>query len=266
MNLLPISKIQVNHGKIKEIDRQLKSIYRLIIYSRTHSDDDLLDAYMDGMHNLKQLVSIKNAQMESQNESEAEEYLQHLIKTLDFVVDEIKSNINFESQLQLFQLLRLVSPETNALHANRYRHGIVQIGAHVCPLPEEVPYLVSDLFYQIKETTNPIIRAIYFHHELIRIHPFSDGNGRVTRVAKNWMLMYDLYPPIYINDAFEKKEYVIALSNSFKQLDKKPFTWNSDTEIFFEQEIDRILVNVNWLYETVNQKGTERSKLNIQLK
>ena len=74
------------------------------------------------------------------------------------------------------------------------------------------------LFRSIK---NPIIRAIYFHHELIRIHPFADGNGRVTRIAKNWMLMYNLYPPIFINDAVEKKEYINTLSNSFKNIDSK---------------------------------------------
>ncbi|WP_415376967.1 hypothetical protein [Patiriisocius sp. Uisw_017] len=32
----------------------------------------------------------------------------------------------------------------------------------------------------------------------MRIHPFADGNGGTTRIAKNSIYMYDLYPPIYI--------------------------------------------------------------------
>jgi Fic family protein len=110
--------------------------------------------------------------------------------------------------------------------------------------------------------TNPIIKAIYFHHELIRIHPFADGNGRVTRIAKNWMLMYDLYPPIFINDAPQKKEYVTTLSQSFKELDTTPKKWNEHTATFFELELDRLVVNATLLYETVNRIGLEREKKN----
>ncbi|HQS53437.1 MAG TPA: hypothetical protein PLN99_16220, partial [Daejeonella sp.] len=60
MKLLPIENIQINHQKIRQIDSTVKSIYRLIIYSRYHLDDDLLDIYLEGVNNLKDLLSIKN--------------------------------------------------------------------------------------------------------------------------------------------------------------------------------------------------------------
>ena len=258
MELLPIEIIKINQKKIDEIDNVIKAIYRLIIYSRYHLDDDLLDIYSNGVNNLKDLLSIKNAQMEAQNEEEAKEYLINLKASLDFVIEEIISNTNFEKELQLFQLLRLVSPETNAIHPNRYRQTLVQVGAHICPEPSRVPHLVSELFYKIQSISNPIVRAIYFHHELIRIHPFVDGNGRVTRIAKNWMLMYDLYPPIFIDDAIQKKEYITTLGNSFKELMKHPNHWNIFTEQFFEQELDRLLINANLLYESINLIGKDR--------
>ena len=44
MELLSPENIEVNHQKITEIDNTIKSIYRLIIYSRYHLDDDLLGA------------------------------------------------------------------------------------------------------------------------------------------------------------------------------------------------------------------------------
>lgn len=262
MELLPIKEININQTKIDKIDHIVKSIYRLIIYSRHHLDDDLLDIYLASVQELQELLSLKNAQMEALNEEEAEEYLKNLKISLDFVIEEIRTHNNFKKELQLFQLLRLVSPETNAIHPNRYRQTLVQIGGHLCPDKKIVPQLVSELFYQMKSITNPIIKAIYFHHELIRIHPFADGNGRVTRIAKNWMLMYDLYPPIFINDAPEKKEYIATLSKSFKALDTSPKKWNEHIENFFEQELDRLLVNVAFLYETVNKIGQERKKTN----
>jgi Fic family protein len=117
-------------------------------------------------------------------------------------------------------------------------------------------------FTKCKILPTQIIKAIYFHHELIRIHPFADGNGRVTRIAKNWMLMYDLYPPIFVNDAPQKTEYITTLSKSFRALDQSPKKWNEYTASFFELELDRLFVNANLLYETVNRIGLERAKKN----
>lgn len=260
MQLLPPSEIVFNFSKIQQLEDTVRKIYRLIIYSRYHFDDDLLDSYLTGMHNLKELVGIKNAQMEAQTEEELEEYIINLKKSLDFVVDEINDHNRFDSEVQLFQLLRLIAPETNSIHPNKYRNTLVQIGAHICPDGSEVPSLVAELFYQMKQISNPIIRAIYFHHELIRIHPFADGNGRVTRVAKNWILMYDLFPPTFISDATEKKEYIHVLGNSFRDLDKNPGKWNEHIAQFFDLEIERLIDNANHLFEIVERIGNQREK------
>lgn len=252
--------IIVNQTKIDEIDYYAKSIYRLIIYSRHHLDDDLLDIYLEGVSGLQELLSLKNAQMEAQNEEEAKEYLENLKKSLTFVLDEIIAHENFTREIQLFQLLRLISPEANIVHPNRYRQTHVQIGGHICPDPEHVGPLISELFFKMQKISNPIIRAIYFHHELIRIHPFVDGNGRVTRIAKNWMLMFEMYPPIFINDSAQKKEYVSTLSNSFKMLERNPFEWNEFTEKFFEQELNRLHRNIIYLYDSINLIGKKREE------
>lgn len=258
MILFPTSIIEVNSSKINQIEDLAKAIYRLIIYSRDHFDDDLLDIYLDEFSNLKDLLSIKNAQMEAQNEEEAAEYLENLKQSLEFVVEEILQNNDFEKEIQLFQLLRLISPETNKIHPNRYRQTTVQIGSHICPEPHLIPGLVSQLFYNISQINSPLIKAIYFHHELIRIHPFVDGNGRVTRIAKNWILMFNMYPPIFISDAAEKKEYIDTLSSSFKELNKDATVLNKYTHLFFEQELDRLIKNLNFLYDSINTIGKVR--------
>jgi Fic family protein len=260
MILFPTSIIEVDNNKIKQIEDLSKAIYRLIIYSRDHFDDDLLDIYLDGFSDLKDLLSIKNAQMEAQNEEEAVEYLKNLKQSLEFVIEEILHNNDFEKEIQLFQLLRLISPETNKIHPNKYRQTTVQIGSHICPEPQLIPGLISQLFFNCSQIDSPILQAIYFHHELIRIHPFVDGNGRVTRIAKNWTLMYNMYPPIFINDATEKKEYIHTLSNSFKELSKDALAWNVYTKLFFDQELNRLIYNLNLLYESINTIGTARKK------
>jgi Fic family protein len=111
----------------------------------------------------------------------------------------------------------------------------------------------------MNQIENPIIKAIYFHHELIRIHPFIDGNGRTTRIAKNWILMYHLYPPIFIRDEQEKKEYINTLSNSFKSLEANPKRWNDSLNTFFNQELKRIDDNAILIHNSVSAIGKERT-------
>ena len=74
--------------------------------------------------------------------------------------------------------------------------------------------------------------------------------------------MFDLYPPIFINDALQKKEYFSTLSKCFRQLSCFPKKWNEYTEIFFEQELDRLVTNATLLYDTVNKIGLNREKMN----
>jgi Fic family protein len=257
MILLPIETIQMNGEKIQAIDRRVKAIYRLITFSRAHFADDLLNSFIASNNSLAQLLSIKNAQMEAHSDEEAQQYINDLDKAISFVIDEIRSNRNFLETIQLFQLFRLISPEAHARHPNKFRHTLVQIGSTICPEPTQIPSLISELFSAINRISHPVIRAIYFHHELIRIHPFSDGNGRTTRIAKNWMLMYDLYPPIFIKDEIEKQEYISTLSESFGQLAQQPCVWHSATASFFDQELERISKNSELIFQKIKQMGWE---------
>ena len=260
MRVFPVDKLQVNHKKLAQIKHSIDSTLRLITFSRQHHADDLLNAYITKTTTLKELLSIKNAQMEAENKEDAELYTQLLKSSLDFITNEILTDVQFRSELQLFQLFRLISPDSHCKHPNKYRQNDVQIGSYMCPGPARIPALVSDLFHQMESVENPIIRAIYFHHELIRIHPFVDGNGRTTRMAKNWMLMYKLCPPIFISDSKEKKEYVEALERSFLYLNKGRYEWNKHLELFFEQELDRLIQNAADVYDTVSNEGNKRNE------
>ena len=104
MNLLPPNIPQIDPLKMTQIELEIRAIYRLITFSRKHLADDLLDTFLSTTENLKELLSIKNAQMEAQNDQEAEEYLKNLNNTLIYVTHEINENVNFSTSAQLFQL------------------------------------------------------------------------------------------------------------------------------------------------------------------
>ncbi|MDQ0637963.1 Fic family protein [Pedobacter sp. W3I1] len=62
---------------------------------------------------------------------------------------------------------------------------------------------------------NDIVLSTIFHHKLVWIHPFFDGNGRTVRLAMNLLLMRNGFPPAIIlkND---RKKYYEALNQANK--------------------------------------------------
>lgn len=79
--------------------------------------------------------------------------------------------------------------------------------------PIEVPALMGELidWYQDeKDGLHPITLAAVFHHKFVLIHPFDDGNGRISRLLMNYILIRYGYPPVVIKSA-QKDKYLNAL-------------------------------------------------------
>ena len=55
-----------------------------------------------------------------------------------------------------------------------------------------------------------IERGAVIHYNLTVLHPFGDGNGRMSRAFMNWLLRYKGLSPIYI-DSNNRDEYLDAL-------------------------------------------------------
>jgi Fic family protein len=51
---------------------------------------------------------------------------------------------------------------------------------------------------------HPVEVAALFHHGFVKIHPFIDGNGRVTRLLTNLYLIAQGYPPVYLLISLQK--------------------------------------------------------------
>lgn len=73
--------------------------------------------------------------------------------------------------------------------AGTYRQTERNIGIAAYRIPMEVRALLEDVRYWIAhQTYGPDEIVIRFHHRLVAIHPFPNGNGRLTRMAADLLI------------------------------------------------------------------------------
>lgn len=81
--------------------------------------------------------------------------------------------------------------------------------------PEETPAQMAELlqFYRsnmVSTDVHPLWLAAMLHYKFVRIHPFDDGNGRISRLLMNFVLLKKGFPPVVIKSE-DKKGYLKAL-------------------------------------------------------
>ena len=91
----------------------------------------------------------------------------------------------------------------------------------------KVPYLVDELLDWLNNSTDemyPVIIAGILHYELVRIHPFVDGNGRTSRLMATLILSIHKFniDNYFTLDEFyniDRQAYVDALNSADKNHD-----------------------------------------------
>lgn len=76
------------------------------------------------------------------------------------------------------------------------------------------------------ENTNdlpPVEKASLLHAKFVNIHPFADGNGRISRLLMNFELMKSKFLPITI-EKDDRFRYYEVLDISGTEWDYEPFT------------------------------------------
>lgn len=84
--------------------------------------------------------------------------------------------------------------------------------------PTDTPIRMGELvqWYRTesgKGEKHPIELAALLHYEFVRIHPFDDGNGRLSRLLMNYVLLKNDLPPIVVKSA-DKRNYLAALHSA----------------------------------------------------
>lgn len=87
------------------------------------------------------------------------------------------------------------------------RHQVTIAGSKFIPsFPAEVYPLLMDFFRRYrknKDKMHPVEQAALVHLKLVTIHPFADGNGRISRLMMNFVLKKHGFP--MLNIPYEKR-------------------------------------------------------------
>ena len=120
--------------------------------------------------------------------------------------------------------------------SGQYRTGNVRITGSTIAPPSytKIIKLMDEYTHNICTLPlHPVKKAAFVHYELVRIHPFFDGNGRVARLLSNLFLMQNGYPPIVVEKTDRKIYY-----QTLKKADQGDF---SEFTQFIAREVHEAL-------------------------
>lgn len=146
-------------------------------------------------------------------------------KAILYLNDLVKEN-NPITEWNIKSIHQLILKDIDDKNAGRYRTENVTIKgvAHIPPDYLKVPELMEKLVlnYENWKEFHPIIQAALLHGELVKIHPFVDGNGRTSRLLMNLDLMNHGLNPVIIKKE-DRLEYYNALDKAHTTKDYTDF-------------------------------------------
>ncbi|MDR1983602.1 MAG: Fic family protein [Prevotellaceae bacterium] len=150
-------------------------------------------------------------------------------QAIDFIKDIATADIEI-TERTIKEIHAIILHSINREQAGKYRNVPVMIvGSKYVP-PQ--PYLVAPQMEQfIREYqsmkangTHSVLIAAFLHDELVKIHPFIDGNGRTSRLLMNLYLLSNGYTITTLKGDNEAKQaYYKALEQSHTNNNREPF-------------------------------------------
>lgn len=174
-------------------------------------------------------------------------------KALAMVVDMLRSGLTRETICSghMKNLHFALMAEEPTAKPGEYREKFAYISSNptqVLPNPTEIPSLVERIFQYVNNSDDNLVEIlINFHQYMIRVHPFSDGNGRIVRLVCTFLALSAGYAGFSLMRT-EEDEYVRAIRE-----------WETMPELFGDIVV-RELLSMLELYETALRKAESKRR------
>ena len=279
----PFSKTQLLINKISAIDsfkgkwhtlekrenKYLKELKRIATIESSGSSTRIEGVILTDDEIEKLLKNLKISQFESRDEQEVIGYYQALELILENY-DTIDLTENYIRQLHSI-LLKKSTKDTR--HRGEYKKITNKVVAKYPDGTEKIifnttePHLVEKEMFElinwvnkqfIENEIHPLFIIATFIYEFLSIHPFQDGNGRLSRLITTLLLIkygYDFVQYVSFEHIIEnkKKKYYKALMSGQKNRysDKENiYEWI----LFFFNSIEELISKLEIKYEKYNSK------------
>ena len=269
-----IASIDEYRGKWNAVEkhenRYLKELRKIATIESIGSSTRIEGATMTDEEVQQLLNDVKITKFESRDEQEVIGYYD----VLELIFDNFPEIKLSESYIKQLHQLLLKHSHKDERHRGGYKHLSNKVVA-TYPTGEQKtifsttePVLVEGEMFELIEWTNtqlnektihPLIVLAVFVYEFLSIHPFQDGNGRLSRLLTTFLLLQQGYEFIqYIS--FErhienhKKAYYEALMSGQRKRntpEERIDTWM----IFFLESLKALTEKLDQKYNVFKQKG-----------
>ena len=199
------------HSKIPETAK-LKYLENFLIkftYNTNRIEGGTL-TLRDTANLLKEGISPKNKPVKDIKEAESH-------KKLFYTMLDNKKDLNLNTVLYWHKILM---QDVDKEIAGKVRNHQVSIAGTTVqlPYPAELNILLKEFFgwyNKAKNKLHPVELAALVHLKFVSIHPFTDGNGRMSRIMMNFVLNKNKFPMLDISYS-NRASYYTALERTQK--------------------------------------------------
>jgi Fic family protein len=128
------------------------------------------------------------------------------------------------------------------------------------PDAKKVAFLVNELILWLahaeKERVHPVIIAGIFHLQFVTIHPFSDGNGRISRLLATYILIkfgWDFRKILVLEDYYNRDR--LAYYNAENVIQGNKYHEGEDCTSWLEYFVEGFLVEARKVAELIQSIG-----------
>jgi Fic family protein len=278
-----ISKIDLYKGKWNVIERQeniyLKELRKIATIESIGSSTRIEGGTLTDSEIKELLNNVKITELKTRDQQEVIGYYD----TQELIYDNYENIPLTENYIKQFHQSLLKHSDKDTRHRGQYKSLSNKVVANypggvqkIIFNTTEVHLVESEMNSLIywtnkqfeKQDIHPLIIIAHFIYEFLSIHPFQDGNGRLSRLLTTLLLLQNNYLFIqYVS--FEnlieksKKEYYQALMEGQKNRNKENENiskWN----LFFLDKLNELTQKLEAKYDIFKSKGgylNERQKL-----
>ncbi len=234
----------------------LKRLKQTVVITSTGASTRIEGSKMSDEEVARLLRGLKTTPPKNRDEQEVAGYADLIGR----VFDNYKDLKLTENNILHFHGILLNYSDKDQPHKGKYKAGdnvvaaINEKGQNVILFKATPPYLVKPemevaLDWTVneldKKELHPILIIANFIFEFLAIHPFSDGNGRLSRALTNLLLLradYAYIPYVSLDEIIEdtRSEYYIALNVT----QNKHKTDNEDITPWLNYVLDTLLTHV----------------------